>query len=1191
MIGQTISHYRIIRRIGAGGMGEVYCATDTKLGRDVALKILPPDVAADPERLERFRREARALAAINHPHIVTIYSVEEADGVHFLTMELIEGQSLDHCIPEGGLPIERLGKIAIVLADALAAAHEKGIVHRDLKPANVMLTSSGQVKVLDFGLAKEMRASGTDDTTLTSAGHTEVGVVMGTPSYMSPEQIAGRPVDHRTDIFSLGVILYEMSIAQRPFKGASSAELTSAILRDTPPLVTDIRASLPAALARIIRRCLEKSTADRFPSARDLCNELGNMPSTAPTIQTPSSSLSRPSTAPDSGAARTDEGFWVAVLPFKFGSGNADLTTLAEGLAEDIVTGLSRFSYLRVIARSSTSKFAGESADVRAIGSELGARYVMEGSIRQAGTRLRIAAQLVDATTGAHLWAETFDSPFRAESVFELQDDIVPRIVSTVADLNGILPYTMGESLRGRAADELTPYEALLRSFSYYARLTADEHAAACAGLERAVQQSPDHADCWAMLAILYTDEHKTGFNVRPDPLKRALNAARRAVELAPSSHLAHHALASVFYFRKELQAFRSTAERAIALNPMDGCTAAYMGILMAYSGEWERGCALAERAMQLNSHHPGWYWFASSFGAYRKSDYRSALDISLKVNMRGLWGASLLLAAAYAQLGEHDAAREAANQLLALIPNFAAVGRAEMAKWWDVQLVEHLLDGLRKAGMDIADEMKTGGLAPAARPAGVHPPSGLSLRPAIAVLPFHNISDDPEQEYFADGITEEIINSLAHIPRLRVAGRSSSFSFKGRNEDLRSVGAKLGVNTILEGTLRRSGNRLRITAQLIDASSGYQLWSERYDRVMEDVFALQDEIARTIAERLRLSLAAARDGQHAQPPTKDIAAYELYVKGRYYWNKRTPADIKAAIAFFNQAIDKDPGYALAYAGLADAYFFLSPYGGVPNDFVAKSNAAAERALELDPTLARPHAVLGYNKIAYKYDFSGGEAEFRMALELDSRDATTHQWLAENLSYMGGRGQEAIDEANLAYELDPLSPILSTALAEAYYFDRQFDKAIEACNKVIADDPTFGTAHAWLATSYWAEHKYPQAIQEWKTAAQLGGEKSYVEYAAGLDAGFRAGGWPNAVRKGIEIRLAQRKAKSGYVSSARIAQLYADSGEKDHAFEWLDTAYKERDFWLITLRSDARFDALRSDPRYAELVHKIGFSQ
>jgi TolB-like protein len=703
MIGQTISYFHILEKLGAGSMGEVYRATDMKLGRDVALKVLPTDVASDPERLDRFRREARALAAINHPHIVTIYSVEETDGVHFFTMELVQGKSLDHCIPEGGLALERLAKIAIALADALAAAHEKGIVHRDLKPANVMLTNDDQVKVLDFGLAREIRAAGCDDATMTSAGRTEAGVVMGTPSYMSPEQIVSRAIDHRTDIFSLGIILYEMAAGQRPFQGRSSAELASAILRDTPPLVTGLRTDLPNGLARIIRRCLEKEAADRFPSARDLRDELRGMTHDAPSNRTANATALRPATKVDSGAARAEEGFWVAVLPFKYSGGNAELATFAEGVAEDIVTGFSRFSYLRVIAPSSTLRFAREEIDVRAAGNELGARYVMEGSVRQAGSRLRIAVQLVDAATGAHLWAETYDRPFRPEAIFELQDDVVPRIVSTVADMNGILPHSMGEALRCRSPNELSPYEALLRSFSYYERLTAEEHATARAALKRALQQAPDHGDCWAMLSMLYTDEYKTGFNVRPDSLKRGLGAARRAVELAPSNHLAHHALASVLYFRRDLQAFRSAAERAIALNTLDGCTTAYLGMLTAYSGDWERGCALAERAMQLNSHHPGWYWFPSAFNSYRKNDYRGALDVALKINMRGLWGANILFAAAYGQLGNHDAARDAVRELLALSPNFATVARDELGKWWDAPLVEHLFDGLRKAGLEIA--------------------------------------------------------------------------------------------------------------------------------------------------------------------------------------------------------------------------------------------------------------------------------------------------------------------------------------------------------------------------------------------------------------------------------------------------------------------------------------------------------
>ena len=313
-------------------------------------------------------------------------------------------------------------------------------------------------------------------------------------------------------------------------------------------------------------------------------------------------------------------------------------------------------------------------------------------------------------------------------------------------------------------------------------------------------------------------------------------------------------------------------------------------------------------------------------------------------------------------------------------------------------------------------------------------------------------------------------------------------------------------------------------------------------------------------------------------------------MKGRYYWNKRTGADLKTAISYFNQAIDKDPGYALAYSGLADAYGVLPSYGGDPSDFTPKANAAAAKAMELDPTLARPYALLAANKYD-TWDFSGGEAEFRKALELDPSDATAHQWFAEYLSNIGGRAQEAIDEANRAYQLDPLSPIISIAQAQAYFLDRQFDKANEICRKIIADNPAFGRAHSMLAGLSWAQHKYPQAIQEWITGAQLEGDKNYAEVAAATDAGFRSGGWPGAQRKAIEVSLARRKARTSYVSPYGIAGLYADSGDKERAFEWLSTAYQEHDILLINLRTDISFDSLRSDPRYAELVRKIGFPQ
>jgi TolB-like protein len=686
-IGSRLGPYEVLSRIGAGGMGDVYRASDTKLGRSVAIKVLPPTLVDDPARLARFKHEARMLASLNHPNIVTLHSFEETGGVHFLTMELVEGQALNRLIPNGGLPVDQILDFAAAISEALAAAHDKGIIHRDLKPANVMVTNEGRVKVLDFGLAKEIRTEYSEDTILTSVGFTEAGVVLGTPPYCSPEQIAGRAVDHHTDIFSLGTMLYEMTAGQRPFQGNSAAELASAILRDTPRPLGELRAGVPDGLCGVIQRCLEKKAEDRFQTARDVLSGLRG----AATAK-----------ASGSSAARGEEGFWVAVLPFEYRGANAEIAALCEGLSEDIVTGLSRFSYLRVIARSSTLRFAHAAGDVRTIGKELGARYVMEGSLRQAGSMLRITVELVDTDSGSHLWAETYDRAFHSEEVFALQDELVPRIVATVADTRGVLPRTMGEVLRGRNPEELTPYEALLRSMAYHHRVSAEEHAVARAVLERALKQAPNNADCWAMLSHLYREEYAHGFNVRPDPVGRAFAAARRAVEIAPSNHLAYFALAAAQFFQREFQSFRNNAERAISLNPMDGFTTAYLGFQIAYSGDWERGCALAERAIQLNPHHPGWYRFTFFFDAYRKGDYRGALDIALKVNMPGFWRTHLALAAAYGQLGEREAARNAAQDLLAVRPDFAVAAREELRKWWDPELVEHLIDGLRKAGLEI---------------------------------------------------------------------------------------------------------------------------------------------------------------------------------------------------------------------------------------------------------------------------------------------------------------------------------------------------------------------------------------------------------------------------------------------------------------------------------------------------------
>jgi TolB-like protein/Tfp pilus assembly protein PilF len=460
----------------------------------------------------------------------------------------------------------------------------------------------------------------------------------------------------------------------------------------------------------------------------------------------------------------------------------------------------------------------------------------------------------------------------------------------------------------------------------------------------------------------------------------------------------------------------------------------------------------------------------------------------------------------------------------------------------------------------------------------------------SIAVIPFASVGGNADTDYLSDGLTESLIASLAHLPQLKVKSRNSVFRYKGKEVDVQKVGKELTVDALLIGRVVQRGDTIQVSADLTNVQDNTEIWGEQYERKASDIISLQQQIAGDIADKLRSKLTGAEKQQVTKQGTQNPEAYQLYVKGRYYWNKRTGADIKTAISYFNQAIERDPGYALAYAGLADAYGVLDEYGGDPNDVNPKSNAAAEKALELDPTLARPHADLGYNKMEYNWDFSGGEAEFRKALELDPSDATTHQWFAQNLAYIGGRAQESIDEANRARQLDPLSPIIGFAQGEVYSHDHQFDKAIELYKKVIADNPTFGEAHDGLARAYWGERKYPEAIQEWKTAGQLAGDKNGVEYAAALDAGFGSGGWPGALRHGIEVLLAQRKAKTGFVAPYSIAELYADLGDKDHAFEWLNTAYREH-IPLNDLRTDFPFDSLRSDPRYAELVRKIGFPQ
>jgi TolB-like protein/Tfp pilus assembly protein PilF len=751
--GDRLGPYEVLNPLGAGGMGEVYRARDPKLRRDVAIKVLPANMAGDPDRLRRFEHEARAVAALNHPHIVTIFSTEEADGVQFITMELIEGRTLDQVIPHGGVSLAQFFDIAVALADALAAAHRKHVTHRDLKPANVMVTDDLRVKVLDFGLARSLEPqAGRVEVEETGLALTQPGMVLGTMPYMSPEQIEAKPIDARTDIFSLGIVLYEITTGARPFQGDSSPALMASILKDRPAPIGERRPDTPGAVARLIDRCLEKEPRDRIQTA-------------------------------------------------------------AEILAE--------------------------------------------------------------------------------------------------------------------------------------------------------------------------------------------LKAQRRA---------------------------------------------------------WETG---AERA-----------------------------------------------------------AKPAAERVA-----------------------------------------------------------------SIAVLPFTDMSAAKDQDWFCDGIAEEILNALAPLDGLRVAARTSAFSFKGKSDDLQLIGEKLNVTTVLEGSVRRAGDRVRITVRLSDVTDGFQLWSERYDRELKDIFDVQEEIAQAIAERLRVTLAGGKDDRLVDQGTINIEAYQLYLQGRALVDRRG-ANVPIGLDLLRKAVALDPAYSLAWAGVADALTVLA-YSGAARGFDSKSEAlaAARRSIELDPASAVGHTALACATLLYENKRAMAKQEFERALELNPHYAQGRGWFAlYYFQWACGEFEQGIAEARRALDTDPLSAYVAMTLANCLCTAGRLDEAIDVARRAVQLDPQSFVARWALGVSLGTAGRFEEAVATFEAAAGMSGRHSLA--LIGLAAVFGRWGKPSAASI-VHAELLERSARS-YVACAHLALTAEAAGHHEEAVAFARRAWDEREpAFILWARHFPPYRTLHADPRFAAILREM----
>jgi serine/threonine-protein kinase len=1140
--------YVLEREVGAGGSATVYLARDLRNRRQVALKVLHRDLARafGPER---FQREIETTANLRHPNILPLFDSGEVDGTLYYVMPYVVGESLRAQMDRTGpLPIEEALRLVREIADALGHAHDRGLVHRDVKPENV-LVENGRAIVADFGIARALSGTGTERLTNT-------GMSLGTPLYMSPEQAMGEvAVDARSDQYSLACMLYEMLAGQPPFTGPNPMAVLVKHLQHPVPPIHALRPDTPAAMASAIERALSKDAGDRFDSIGEWVAALAASTDAASISPAPAAVQGAMHGAAN-GPARVEQKLGITVTPFVVTATDATLMGMADELTDSIGSGLSVFPYLTVVR-----------------GDETRAEYLLTGSLRRAGSTLRVTVQVVHRASKAQLWGDSFSRALSDTDAFAVLDHIADHVIAVVADPYGVLVRRFTAVASEKSPDAVTPYEAVLLYYHYHQRPAPDTHLLARQALERASEREPRNADVWACLTYLYLDEDRHAFNPRADALIRALAAGRRATDADPTSANAHHALAEAHFFRGDLGGFRASADRAVSLNRRDGATVAMLGNLMAASGDYARGVELAQHAIACNPYHPGWYLFGTFFEQYRRRAFADALSTAERIDMPMYFVATLVLAVAHAEVGHAKEAEAVGNELRALMPTIERDGPAVMSKWlrYNPELLESFLEGMARAG-----------LVAGSRPSG----GGTAQTHSIAVLPFTNMSNDADAEFLGDGFAEDILGELAKLSGLRVIARASSFALKGQRSDMRSIGTRLAAHYVLDGSIRKAGARFRITVQLVDAVTGHTLWSERYDRDMTDVFAVQDEITVAVRDALSARLLGIAVPATRAAPQIDPETYELYLRGKYLIARRLES-AERGLEMMEEVTRRAPRYAPALQQLATAHKMRVMYGAVaPADGWPLVQELCERAVDADPEYGPAHFTLADTAFYWEWDWSKAESLFTRALTLDANEpdvlASYAMFKCSTRDFESG-----IRLADRAVSIDPLNPTVHLRAAIVQYLARRHEMVFATCERMKELAPDFAEGYRWKGLSLLALGRAEEAAAEVERSVPLSGRNVWAVFDLGL--ALAACGRTSEARDiAVELEARSRmEPLSNYVRT--LGPQLEDPPDMDRVFELLEESVRvQRSFWLVMFDVEPTVDWMRDDPRFTALLRGVG---